>query len=64
VYLDDVIVIGHMFQKHLLHLQDVFKCFRETRLEQNLESANTFRKKLQYFGRTVAPHGVTTGCEN
>jgi hypothetical protein len=35
VYLDDVIVIGHTFQEHLLNLRKVFERLREARLKLN-----------------------------
>jgi hypothetical protein len=48
VYLDDVNVIGRMFQEHLLNMRKVFQLFREARLNVNSE-------KCQFFseGNTV-----------
>jgi hypothetical protein len=37
VYLDDVIVVGCTFQKHLLKLRKVFQWFQEARLKLNPE---------------------------
>jgi hypothetical protein len=60
VYLDDMIVIGHMFQEHLLNLQKVFQRFREARLKFSLEKFQLFQKEVQYLGHIVSPEGITT----
>jgi hypothetical protein len=42
VHLDDVIVIGHKLQEHLLNLQNVFQWFREVCLKLNPEKCQTY----------------------
>jgi hypothetical protein len=53
VYLDDVIVIGHTFQEHLLNLRKVFQRFRESRLKLNSEKFQLFQKELRCLGQIV-----------
>jgi hypothetical protein len=43
VYLDDVIVIGHMFQEHLLNLRKEFQWFWEACLKLNPEKCQLFQ---------------------
>jgi hypothetical protein len=64
VYLDDVIVIGHKIQEHLLNLRKVLQRFRETRLKLNMEKCQIFQKKLRYLRYAVSPEGITTDLEN
>jgi hypothetical protein len=63
VYLDDVIVIGHTFQEHLLNLWKVFQRFQEARLKLNPEKCQLLRKEVQYLGHTVSPERITTDPE-
>jgi hypothetical protein len=57
VYLDDVIVIGRMFQEHLLNLRKLFERFREARLKLNPE-VSSFAE-----GSTV-PRSYCVSCRN
>jgi hypothetical protein len=63
VYLDDVIVIGRMFQDHLLNLWKVFQRLREARLKLNPEKCQLFQKEVQYLGHTVSPERIITNPE-
>jgi hypothetical protein len=63
VYLDDVIVIGRMFQEHLLNLRRVFQRFREVRLKLNTEKCQLFQKEVRYLGHTVSFEGITTDAD-
>jgi hypothetical protein len=45
VYLDDVIVIGSIFQEHLFNLRKVFERFREARLKLNPGNVSFCKKK-------------------
>jgi hypothetical protein len=60
VYLDDVIVIGRMFQDHLLNLSKVFQQFREAHLKLNPEKCQLFQKEVRYLRHTVSPERITT----
>jgi hypothetical protein len=63
VYLDDVIVIGRMFQEQLDNLQKVFQRLRETNLKLNPEKCQLFRREVRYLGHIVSALGVTTDPE-
>jgi hypothetical protein len=63
VYLDDVIVVGHTFQEHLLNLRKVLQRFREARLKLNPEKCQLLQKEVRYLGHIVSPEGVTTDPE-
>jgi hypothetical protein len=50
VYLDDMIIIGRMFQQHWLNLQKVFERFQEACLKINLESVTYYRREYSTSG--------------
>jgi hypothetical protein len=50
VHLDDIIVIGHTFQEHLLNLQKVFLRFQEARLKLKPEKCQLSQKEVRYLG--------------
>jgi hypothetical protein len=62
MYLDDIIVIGRTFQKHLLNLRKVFQQFREARLKFNPEKRQPFQKEVWYL-RYMSPEVITTDPE-
>jgi hypothetical protein len=57
MYLDDVIIIGHTFQEHLLNLRKVFERFREAHLKLNPEKCQLLQKEVKYLGHIVSPEG-------
>jgi hypothetical protein len=61
--MDDVIVIGHMLQEHLLNLQQVFQPFQESQLKLNPQKCQLFQKEVWYLGYIVSPGGITTNRE-
>lgn len=63
VYMDDMIVIGLMFQEHLLNLRKMFQLFREACLKLSLEKSQLFQKEVWYLGHIVSPKGITTDPE-
>jgi hypothetical protein len=63
MYLDDVIVIGRTFQKHLLSLRKMFHPFREDRLNLNPEKSQHFQKEVQHLGHITSPGGITADPE-
>jgi hypothetical protein len=60
MYLDEVIMIGRMFQEHLLNLRKVFHQVREDLLKLNPEKCQLFQKKVWYLWHAVSPEGKTT----
>ena len=63
VYLDDVIVIGHIFQEQLDNQQKVFQRLREAHLKLNPEKCQLFLKEVRYLGHNILLSGVTTDPE-
>jgi hypothetical protein len=64
MYLNNEIMIGHMFQEHLLNLCKVFQQFREAHPKLSLEKSQLFQKELQYLRHIMSPEGITTKLEN
>jgi hypothetical protein len=58
VYLNDVVVIGIIFQEHLLNLRKLFRRLREARPKINPEKCQLFQD-IRYPGHTVSPEGIT-----
>jgi hypothetical protein len=63
VYLDDMVIIGRIFQEHLLNLRNVSERFRETRLKLNPGKCELTQKKVEYLGCIVSPEGIFTDPE-
>jgi hypothetical protein len=63
VYLDVVIVIGRMFQEHLLNMRKVFQWFREARLNLIPEKCQLVQNEVRYLGHILSPEGLTTDPE-
>jgi hypothetical protein len=63
VYLDDVIVIGHMFKEHLLNSWKVFQWFCESHLKLNPEKCQLLHKEVRYLGHIVSPKRISTDPE-
>jgi hypothetical protein len=63
VCFDEVIVIGRMFQKHLLNLQKMFERFRKACLKLNPEKCQLLQKEVWYLRHIVSPKGVSTNNE-
>ena len=58
VYLNDVIVLGRSFSKHLQNLQVVFAWLREAGLMLKPAKCTLFREEVQYLGHLVSREGV------
>jgi hypothetical protein len=63
VHLNDVIVIGKIFQEHILILRKVFERFREGRLKLNPRKCQLLQKEVKYLGHIVSPEGISTDPE-
>ena len=58
VYLDDVIIVGNDFDKHLEVVKTVIQCLREAGLSNNWEKSKFFRSELWYLGYIVDKDGL------
>jgi hypothetical protein len=56
LYQDDVIMIGRLFQEHLLNLWKEFQLFWEAYLKLNLEKCQLFQD-VRDLRHTVSPEG-------
>jgi hypothetical protein len=63
VYLDDVVIIGHTFEEHLLNLRKVFQRFRESCLKLNPENCQLLEKEIRCLGHIVSSEGISTDTE-
>jgi hypothetical protein len=63
VYLDNMIMIGRMFQEHLHNLRNVFQLFREACPKRSLEKGQLFQKEVWYLWHIMSPKGITTDPE-
>ena len=58
IYLNDVIVFGHMEEEHLERLQVVFECFREFNLKLKPSKCNLFQSEIIYLAHHISKEGV------
>ena len=60
VYLDDVIVCGRDFEKHLVRLRDVYERFRQAGLKLKPLKCFPLRPKVPFLGHMISADGVST----
>ena len=63
VYLDDVIVFGGNFEKHLKRLELVFQRLSENGLKIKGSKCNFFQKHVSFFGHIISESGVEVDPE-
>ena len=64
IYLDDVIVFGHLEEEHLEHLHVVFECFREFNLKLKPSKCSFFQSEIVYLAHHVSQEGVRPSSDN
>ena len=64
VYLDDVIVFGHMEEEHLEHLHVVFKRFQEFNLKLKPSKCSFFQSEIMYLAHHISWRGILPSQEN
>ena len=57
IYLDDVIVFGHMEEQHLEHLHVVFERFREFHLKLKPSKCSFFQSEIVYLAHHISRLG-------
>ena len=62
-YLDDVIMIGKTFGKHLKNLKEVFRRLRAANQKINIEKCEFFKTETRYLGHIVTSEGIKTDPE-
>ena len=60
VYLDDMIILGRTFDKHLTNLKAIFDQFREAGLKLKLSKCVLCQLKVEFLGHIVSAKGVAT----
>lgn len=58
VYMDDTLVLGKTFDKHLENLRKVFNRLRKAKLSLKAKKCRFTRMKVEYLGHIVSEQGV------
>ena len=64
IYLDDVIVFGHMEEEHLERLHLVFERFREFNLKLKPSKWSFFQSEIMYLAHHISRRGILPSREN
>ena len=64
IYLDDVIVYGHMEEEHLEHLRIILECFQEFNLKLKPSKCSFFLSEIVYLAHHVLKEGIRPSYEN
>ena len=60
MYLDDVIVVGRTFEKHVVRLHQVLPRLRDANLKLSSLKCKLFLPQVEYLGHIVPAEGVAT----
>ena len=60
VYIDDILVVSHTLDDHLLHLQLVLERLTATGLKLKPSKCHFVRRDVEYLGHRVTPEGLRT----
>lgn len=63
MYLDDIIVTGKSFTRHISNLRKVFGRFKRTNLKLNPKKCQLFCKEVKFLGHVVNKNGISTDTE-
>ena len=59
LYLDDIIVKSNKFEKHILHLKQVFETLRQVNLKLSPKKCNLFKHIVAFLGHIVSSEGIS-----
>ena len=60
VYLDDIIVMGRIFNEHLKNLADVLERISMAGLKLNVKKCAFFQKQVKYLGNLLTTDDIST----
>ncbi|GFQ77335.1 retrovirus-related Pol polyprotein from transposon opus [Trichonephila clavata] len=60
VYLDDIIIVGRSFEKHLNNIRRVLQKLKEANLRLSPSKCHLFRREVTYLGHIISAEGVRT----
>ena len=60
VYLDDIIVMGRTFDKHLKNLGEVLQRITMAGLKLSGKKCALFQRQVKYLGHLVTANGIST----
>ena len=63
VYLDDIIVFGRAFDKHLIRLREVFGRNRQANLKLKPSKCSLFRRSVAFLRHVVSEKGIAMQTE-
>ena len=58
VYMDDVVIFSKSLHDHLVHLQLIFKKFRQYNLKIQLDKSEFLCKEVAFLGHVITPDGI------
>jgi len=58
VYIDDLIIFSWTYDKHLRHLEQVFKCLREANVRLKPSKCHFVQPEVEYLGHVVSSKGL------
>ena len=64
IYLDYVIVFGHMEEEHLEHLRVVYERFQESNLKLKPSKCSFFQSEIVYLAHHILQRGILPSQEN
>ena len=64
IYLDDVIIFGHMEEEHLEHLRIVFERFWEFNLKLKPSKCSFFQSEIIYLAHHILRRGILPSQDN
>ena len=58
-YLDDIIIFSNNEEKHLLHLEEVFRQLRKAGLKMKQSKCDFFKSQILYLGHLISEDGIS-----
>ena len=59
-YMDDVLIVSYMENKHFDHIRQVFECFRKFKMKLKLTKCKFGRSEIQFLGHIIIHEGIRT----